>query len=216
MAKVIAAPGPVSYPFIVSGKVELVLDKTTGNADAVADSIVSLIRRGLKIHYGALRGVAAVYPGLDTPIAVWRRGSAFDVLTRALLELYGVKGEVVYYEDFSEGMDLLRSGRVKAIATSSAIVKGIKIEDLFKAKGVEMPASCGISIQNLEKREEVVNAYLEGIERLRQDPEGSAERIASVVQRKKEFVLGVIKSAELTLYELKDYSAFEALVRKRL
>jgi len=37
--KVLSAPGPVSYPLIVSGKVELLFGKEGTEADAIADSI---------------------------------------------------------------------------------------------------------------------------------------------------------------------------------
>jgi hypothetical protein len=47
--KVLTAPGPVSYPLIISGKVELVFGKEGTEADAIADSMVSLIGRGSRL-----------------------------------------------------------------------------------------------------------------------------------------------------------------------
>jgi ABC-type amino acid transport substrate-binding protein len=214
--RVVSAPGPVSYPLIVSQRVELIFGKEGTNADAVADSLVSLVRRGLRAHYGALKGLLNVYPDLLSPIAVWRRGSAADFLVRGAVKLRGYKDfQITYYEEMWEAESLMNGGKVRAIVASSAVVGGRKLEGYIEEAGVEVPSSCGLHIINRNAEEELVSAYSEGLDRIKQDPEGSAELVVESLPfpRPKGFVLGVFRSSELFVRELGDYSDFEALIK---
>ncbi len=214
-----AAPGPVSYAFIVSGKVELQFGKEgAGNVDAVADSITSLIKRDIRIDYGALGKIMTVYPTFSDLVGVWRKGSAADILTRGLFKLKGIKGSIEYADDWQSLMNMLKEGRVKSITISSAFGYGIPFEDILAEHGIKMPASCGISIINKNEEDAILQAYREGLDRMKEDPEGSAEKIVSTLPIKipKNFVLGIIKNAELTVKRLDDYSDFQRLVKEVL
>jgi len=214
--KVLSAPGPVSYPLIVSGKVELIFGKEGTEADAIADSLVSLTRRGLRAHYGALRGLLAVYPELRSPTAVWRRGSAADVLVRVAYKRLGTRDfELVYYEDLSEAQRLLAEGKVRSVVGSTAALNGLRLEDLLETLGVKVPSSCGLHIVKREAEDAIVSAYLEGIDRIRQDPVGTSETIAEAlpIGRPPSFIERVLRSADLFLKRIDDYSDLEAEVR---
>lgn len=96
--KIIAAPGPVSYPLILATREYRDLDLVFGkgneepSAYAIADSLTSLVRSGLRIDVVTVRRLMFVYPELRGPrVAVWRRGSAADVLIRALLDRAGLR-----------------------------------------------------------------------------------------------------------------------------
>lgn len=88
MLKVIAAPGPVSYPMIASTmkNKEISIDfGKEGSADVILDSTVSLVRRGIRMDYITVKGLMVVSPDVGRRIGVWRKGSAADVLARASL-----------------------------------------------------------------------------------------------------------------------------------
>ncbi|WP_243668653.1 DUF3834 domain-containing protein [Vulcanisaeta sp. JCM 16161] len=96
--KIVTAPGPVSYPLILATREYRDLDLVFGKggdepgAYAIADSLTSLIRSGLRIDVVTVKQLMFVYPELRGPrIAVWRRGSAADVLIKALLDRVGLR-----------------------------------------------------------------------------------------------------------------------------
>ncbi|MDT7862535.1 MAG: DUF3834 domain-containing protein [Saccharolobus sp.] len=211
--KALVAPGPVSYPLIVSGRIKLEFGKE-GQADVIADSIVSLIRRKLKVDYAALKELMVIYPNITDKIGVWRKGSAADVLIKALIKIDGINANLVYSDDWNSLLTMLREGKVTSATLSSAIVKGISFEELFAKRGIQMPGSCGLSILNKGVEDEVISSYLEGIDKMREDPEGSAERIISLLPIKvsKNFVIGVIKNVKLEINRVENYDTFKNLV----
>ena len=134
--KVLSAPGPISYPLIISGKVELVFGKE-GNRGRRDRGLHGLPHKeGIRAHNGALRGLLAVYPELRSPTAVWRRGSATDVLVRVAYKRLGTRDfELVYYEDFSEAQKLLAEDKVRSVVGSTAALNGLRLEDLLETLG---------------------------------------------------------------------------------
>jgi hypothetical protein len=64
----------------------------------------------------------AVYPELRSPTAVWRRGSAADVLVRVAYKRLGTRGfELVYYEDFSEVQKLMAEDKVRSVVFTRGV-----------------------------------------------------------------------------------------------
>ena len=66
------------------------------NVDVILDSTV---KRGLKIDYITIKGLTSIYPDVGRKIGVWRKGSAADILTRALITLNNIKSEIIYIDD---------------------------------------------------------------------------------------------------------------------
>ncbi len=144
--KIIAAPGPVSYPLILATREYRDLDLVFGkgneepSAYAIADSLTSLVRSGLRIDVVTVRRLMFVYPELrgGPRIAVWRRGSAADVLIRALLDRAGLRAELVYADDWPSVLNLLNTGYAQSAVLNLGGVleyKGEFLEDLVGAPG---------------------------------------------------------------------------------
>ena len=55
-------------------------------------------------------------------MAVWRRGSAADVLVRVVYKRLGTRDfEMVYYEDFSEAQKLIAKGKVRSVVFTRGV-----------------------------------------------------------------------------------------------
>ncbi len=211
--KVQAAPGPVSYPMIASTlknkEVKITFGKEGGDdVDVVLDSTVSLVRRNFRIDYITIKGLMVVHPDVGRKIGVWRRGSAADVLTRALLAKKGIRADLVYADEMPQLMALLKEGKVDSVVVSSALAKGKTFEELLG-----IPGSCGATV--LRNEEEFLRLYNEGIEIMKQDPEGSAEYVLSKLPIKvpKEFVIGSIMNSKVEVSRLTSDTQFRDLIR---
>ena len=214
MLKVIAAPGPVSYPMIASTmkNKDIIIDfGKDGSADVILDSTVSLVRRGLRTDYVTIKGLMVVSPDVGKRIGVWRKGSAADVLTRALLDMKGIRGEVVYADEMPRLVEMLNKKEVDSIVIASPFAKGKTFEELLG-----IPGSCGASVN--ANHEEFISAYSEGIELMKQDPQGVAEYVSKKVpiQANLQMIVNLPKTTVLTVERLKDNSQFENLVKKYL
>ncbi|MCG3109007.1 hypothetical protein L3N51_01297 [Metallosphaera sp. J1] len=214
MLKVIAAPGPVSYPMIASTmkNKDIMIDfGKEGSADVILDSTVSLVRRGIRTDYITIKGLMVVSPDVGRKIGVWRKGSAADVLTRALLEKKGLKGEVVYADDMPKLMEMLNRKEVDSIVVASPFAKGKTFEELLG-----IPGSCGASVNG--DHEAFISAYSEGIELMKQDPQGVAEYIAKKlpIQANPQMIINLPKTTVLGVERIADNSHFENLIRKHL
>jgi len=212
--RILAAPGPVSYPLLAyqmkNKDIEISFGKEGSNADAIVDSTVSLAKRGLRIDYVTVKKLMVISPRLkEGKIGVWRKGSAADVLARAVIDLKKLKAEIINKDDMMELLNMLKSGQIDAATVTSAVGKGDAFEDLL---GV--PGSCGIHINSSE--EEVINAYRQGIEIAKEDPEGVANYIVNNLPIKvnKEFIIGVFKNAEFNVWKGGQFKEFYEIVRK--
>jgi len=212
--RILAAPGPVSYSLLAyqmkNKDIEISYGKEGSNADAIVDSTVSLAKRGLRIDYVTVKKLMVISPKLkEGKIGVWRRGSAADVLARALIDLKKLKAEIINKDDMTELLSMLKSGQIDAATLTSAVAKGDAFEDLL---GV--PGSCGIHINSSE--EKVINAYRQGIEIAKEDPEGVANYIVNNLPIKvnKEFIIGVFKNAEFNVWKGGEFKEFYEIVRK--
>jgi len=206
--KIITAPGPVSYPLIIAGRefkdLELQFGKESRDADAIADSLVSLARRGLRPTVITVRRLMVIYPELRGPnVGVWRRGSAADVLIRAFIDKAGV-GDInlVYADDWYSLLNMLNLGQVQSAVLNVALVNDRNAVFLEDAVGV--PGACGIYING--EPEPIINVYEAGIELAREDPEGSAEYVIKNLPIKlpKEFVVNVLRRVEYGVFKPSD------------
>ncbi|NON61648.1 DUF3834 domain-containing protein [Acidianus sp. RZ1] len=213
MLKVLAAPGPVSYPIIASSmknRVDISFGKE-GNLDVILDSTVSLVKRRLKINYGTIRGLMVVVPEIGSRIGVWRKGSAADVLTKALIFTKQLNASIIYVDDAEKIASMLNSGEIDSAVVSSAVGKGKTFEELLG-----IPGSCGAVINKGE--DEFLRLYNEGIELIREDPEGTSEFIMSKlpIKQKKEFIIGTMVNSDLEIRKVDNYKEFEELVKRFL
>jgi len=216
--KIIAAPGPVSYPIVAarSDIFDIVFDKEQ-KGDIVLDSTVSLVKRGIKFNMSLIRGLSIITPGIGRKIAVWRRGSANDVLLKIVLDLEKMRSDIVYAEDQKEIIELLNSGRVDSAVLASPFGSGMRFEDLFKKHGLEMPGSCGAYVRE-DLMEAFAEEYRRGVERMRSDPENTSKYVASVLPMKVDpkFIAGTILKSDVSPEPVYDAAAFAETVRKYL
>ncbi|CAC11491.1 conserved hypothetical protein [Thermoplasma acidophilum] len=216
--RIIAAPGPVSYPIIAarSDIFDIVFDKEQ-KGDIVLDSTVSLVKRGIKFNLSLIRGLSVISPQIGRKIAVWRRGSANDVLLKIALDLEKMRSDIVYAEDQKEILELLNSGKVDSAVLASPFGSGIRFEDLFRKHDLEMPGSCGAYV-----REDLIDTfageYRKGIEKMRSDPENTSKYVASVLPMKVDpkFIAGTILKSDVSPELVFDATAFAETVKKYL
>ncbi len=208
-ANVIAAPGPVVYPLLAAEdeRIKITFGKE-GDADAVFDSTVSLVRRGLRIDRVLIKGLMQVFPSLGDRIAVWRKGSAADVLLRSYMAKMGKNIEIIYVDDQSEIMKLLKSGKVNSAVVSSAAGKGIPFEELLP----EVPGSCGVHLNRNE--ELILSAYMKGIEEFKRNADEAAKKVASRLPIKVDpsFIKGTMVNSILVVEKPKDSITFKQLI----
>lgn len=216
--KILTASGPVSYPMIAARdpRFEIAFSKE-GDANVVLDSSVSMIRRGLKANVSLISGLAGFMPKIGKKIAIWRKGSSSDILTRAILNLKGLKSEIIYVEDATKIGELLSSGEADSAVTSAANGKIITFEELLAEHGIEVPGSCVAKVSD-SARKEFLEAYAEGFRRFRENPEESSNYVASILPMKTspEFIRNAILNTKSTMKEIKNDEAFTALVKKFL
>ncbi len=215
MVKVMAAPGPVSYPLILAedkSDISIIFDKE-GYADVIADSIVSLIKRRLSIDYITVKELQTIYPELRGPkIGVFRKGSAGEILLKALMDKNNVKGEIVYSDNMQELFKMLNSGLINSAVLNIALVQTNKsLESMVNA-----PGACGISVNNKESLKSVKEAYELGISIAKSNPEEAADKIVTrlPIAVSKDFVYKIITKAEYFFKPAGDVSSFVELVKK--
>ncbi|MGC8607879.1 MAG: DUF3834 domain-containing protein [Vulcanisaeta sp.] len=216
--KIITAPGPVSYPLILATREHKDLDLAFGkggeehNAYAITDSLTSLIRSGLRIDIVTIKKLMFVYPELRGPrIAVWRRGSAADVLTRALLDRGGLRAELIYADDWSSVLNMLNTGNAQSAVLNLGILEhdGEFLEDLVNA-----PGACGAQING--DPQYFIDVYKAGIELAKKDLGSSVDYIANKLPIKlpREFIKNILTRVEYGIYNPGDYREFVEIVKK--
>ncbi len=216
--KIVTAPGPVSYPLILATREYKDLDLVFGkgnevrDAYAIADSLTSLIRGGLRIDVVTVRRLMFVYPELRGPrIAVWRRGSAADVLIRALLDKNGLRAELVYADDWDSVLNLLNTGNVQSAVLNLGVLghDGEFLEDLVGA-----PGACGAHING--DPQYFIDVYEAGIEIAKKDLAGAVDYIANKLPMRlpREFIKNILTRVEYGIYGPGNYQGFVEVVRK--
>jgi ABC-type nitrate/sulfonate/bicarbonate transport system substrate-binding protein len=214
--KILAAPGPVSYPIIAANdsRFEIVFSKE-GDADVVLHSSVGMIKRGLRANVSLISGLAGFTPGIGKKIAVYGKGNSTDVLARAVLNLKGLNSEIVYVDDQSKVREMLLSGEVDSAVTTSANGKIITFEELLAESGIEMPGSCVAKVSETAKKA-FREAYEEGLRKFRENPEETANAVASAlpVKTSPEFIRNAILKSRTAVNEIKNDEDFIALVKK--
>ena len=207
--KVITAPGPVCFPLLASGsdRFEISFAKE-GDAPIILDSSVSLIKRNVPIDMVLLSGLSVVYPDLGQKMALWRRGSANDHIAQAIIRRENLKTELVYVDNPQEISSLIEQGKVdSAILPVTSGRNGIKLEERAARSGLYVPGSCSAKVP-----EEYVDlfreAYLQGIDNFRKEPEKTADLVNSKLPSKfnREFVYGSILKMKPVMKEPGDYS----------
>ena len=214
--KVLAASGPVSYPIIAArdSRFDIVFSRE-GDADVVLDSSVSMIKRGLRANISLISGLSGFMPKIGNRVAIWRKGSAGDVLARAVLSLKGMSPDLIYVEDQARIREMLSSGEVDSVVTSVANGRIITFEELLAEHGIEMPGSC-VSKVTEPVRRDFIEAYKEGLRNFREIPIESSDFVASVlpVKTSPEFIRNAILGSRTAVKEIGDDVEFTNLVRK--
>lgn len=108
-------------------------------------------------------------------------------------------------------MEMMNKGDVDSIVIPSPFGKGKSFEELLN-----VPGSCAASVNG--KHNEFVAAYSEGIELMKQDPQGVAEYIAKrlPIQANLQMIVNLPKATTLKIEKIQDYTEFENLVKKYL
>ncbi|MHB1709287.1 MAG: DUF3834 domain-containing protein [Thermoplasmataceae archaeon] len=214
--KVLAAPGPVSYPIIAAqdSRFDIVFSKE-GDADVVLDSSVSMIKRGLRANVSLISGLSGFMPKIGNRVAIWRKGSAGDVLARTVLSLKGLSPDLIYVEDQARIREMLSSGEVDSVVTAVANGKIVTFEELLAEHGIKMPGSC-VSKVTEPVRESFIEAYEEGLRKFRDNPIESSNFVASAlpVKTSPEFIRNAILGSRAVVKEISDDADFTKLVRK--
>lgn len=214
--KVLAAPGPVSYPMIAANdtRFEIVFSKE-GDADIVLDSSVSMIKRGLRANVSLISGLSGLAPGIGKKIAVWRKGSAGDVLAMAILSLKGLNSDIIYVDDRARIREMLSNGEVDSAVMTVADGKILTFEELLAENGIETPGSCVAKVSDSAK-EAFAEAYEEGLKRFRENPEQTSNAVSSglPVKTSSEFIRNAILKSRTAVRDIGNDEAFIALVKK--
>lgn len=216
--KVVTAPGPVSYPLILASRDYSDLDiifakgKETENTYAVADSLVSLIKNGLRVNIVTVKRLMFIHPKLQGPrIAVWRRGSAADLLTRALLDKVGLKAELTYADDWYSVLNMLNRGEAQSAVLNLGVLEH---DDAFLEELINAPGACGAYING--DPQYFIDAYTAGIKAIEKDLANAAEYIVRKlpINIPKRFVENILRRVKYGIYDPGDYAGFINVVKR--
>lgn len=197
--RVIAAPGPVSYPLIASKNkdIEIIFDKDSKEGDAIIDSTVSLIKRGLRINYSLIRRMTLIHPDFGKRIGIWRKGSANDILLQLSLSKLNKTAEVVYFDDMQSMLESMKKGEIDSSVLPVGLnrLNGIYFDDIID----NFPGNCGLHIINKDAEDVIISAYKKGIENIKNNPNEYSRYVASIlpVSVNSEFVSNTILKAQV-------------------
>ncbi len=209
--RIAAAPGPVSYPLVAYSlerdDVELVFSKDNANADAIFDSTVSLIKRGLRIDYVTVRGgLMVLTPSVGRRIAVPTNRESSVILAKALAASRGGGMELLPANDPLDAIAALkRGGSADSAVVTANLAPGIRFEDLLNF----VPGSCGVHVNG--NPEAIIKVYEEGIAMLRRPGISMSIAAKLPINVKQDFIEGVIRSVEWGIHKL-DYKEFKNVV----
>ncbi|GGP21152.1 hypothetical protein GCM10007981_11800 [Thermocladium modestius] len=206
--RIAAAPGPVSYPLVAYSlerdDVELVFSKDNANADAIFDSTVSLIKRGLRIDYVTVRGLMVLTPSVGRRIAVPTNRESSVILAKALAASRGGM-ELLPANDPLDAIAALKRGSADSAVVTANLAPGIRFEDLLNF----VPGSCGVHVNG--NPEAIIKVYEEGIAMLRRPGISMSIAAKLPINVKQDFIEGVIRSVEWGIHKL-DYKEFKNVV----
>ncbi|MGC8609040.1 MAG: DUF3834 domain-containing protein [Thermoplasmata archaeon] len=141
--KIIAAPGPVSFPLIAARDENFDIEfSKEKKGKIVLDSSVSMLKRGIRPNLSLIQNLSIISPDIGKTIAVWRKGSSNDVLLRASLKLKNADAKIIYMESQKDLMEAFKNGSVDSAVISSASGTGLPFEDILRDHGINMPGSC--------------------------------------------------------------------------
>ncbi|BFH72911.1 DUF3834 domain-containing protein [Sulfurisphaera javensis] len=208
--------GPVSYPIIASTMkrhdIKIVFEKSE-DADVYMDAIPLLNNT----DYVLVSKMLLITPKIGDKIAVWKKGSANDILLQLLVKLYKISPEIIYTEDPSEVYKLYIQGKVDSAMVTVGITKdGEYIEDLFLKKGFILPGICGAKVNRRE--EDFVSAYQEGIDLFKENPEETAEYVADnlPIPRPSTFIEKIMTNAKYKVERVSfDFKKFTSEIENK-
>ncbi|MEM0157435.1 MAG: DUF3834 domain-containing protein [Thermoplasmataceae archaeon] len=213
---VIAAPGPVCYPLIAARDERFnIMFQKDGDAPVILDSSVSMAKRGISPNVSLIRGLAVASPDLGKKIGIMRRGSSNEILVRAIMRLKQEEAEIVTLEDASSIEKMMADGAIDSAVIPAPFGRGKPLESILESHGISTPGSCVAKV-DASAKEAFVQAYRHGIEKMREDPEGTAKYIAAVLPNKTDpgFIMKAILETDTSVRETGEHRAFEELVRR--
>ncbi|ARM74872.1 DUF3834 domain-containing protein [Acidianus manzaensis] len=204
---VISSPiGPVSYPLIASTMKRNDFKIEFNTAGDVRLDAIPLLE---KTNYVLVRRMLIITPKIGNKIAVWKKGSANDILLNLILKLYGYKSEIIYTDEPSKVYILYKEGKADSALVTTAVSKeGVYVEDLLREKGFDLPGICGADILNDSIESDFVSIYNEGIDLFKENIEETAEYVAEYladnlsVYRPSMFIQSIIESSEFLVSKL--------------
>ncbi len=213
---VIAAPGPVCYPLIASRDERFnITFQKDGDAPVILDSSVSMARRGISPNISLIRGLVVASPDLGKKIGIMRRGSSSEILVRAILHLRNEEAEIVALEDASSIEKMMAGGIIDSAVIPAPFGNGKSLESIMESHGISTPGSCVAKV-DASVKEAFAEAYRNGIEKMRADPDGTAKYIAGVLPNKTDpkFIMKAILETDTSVRETVGHREFEELVRR--
>lgn len=213
--KVSSPIGPVSYPLIASQmkRHDFELLFNADSADVYVNASVELILKDLEVNYSLIRKMLIVTPFIGDKIVVWKKGSANDLMLRAILKLLNKNSQVIYTEDPTQVFAIYKKGNAdSALVTNSIDEKGIPLDELFEKFNIYIPGICGAHISKGE--EDFISIYQEGIDLFIENPEETAEYVSDnlPIFRGSIFIQKLMERSILKIEKAKDYSKFKEII----
>jgi hypothetical protein len=219
--KISSPIGPVSYPLIASQmkRHDFEILFNSENADAYVNASVELILKGLEVKYSLIKNMLIIFPSLGKRISVWKKGSANDLMLRAILKLLNKNSEIIYTDDpmqvyalykRREADSALLTNSIDDLTTNNA--KGIPIEQYFENFNIYMPGICGAYVNNNE--EDFISIYQEGIDLFKENPEETAEYVSDnlPVFRGSIFIQKLMERSILKIEKTRNYDKFKEII----
>jgi len=213
--KVSSPIGPVSYPLIASQmkRHDFELLFNADSADVYVNASVELILKDLEVNYSLIRKMLIVTPFIGDKIVVWKKGSANDLMLRAILKLLNKNSQIIYTEDPMQVFAIYKKGDAdSALVTNSIDEKGIPLDELFEKFNIYIPGICGAHISRGE--EDFISIYQEGIDLFIENPEETAEYVSDnlPIFRGSIFIQKLMERSILKIEKAKDYSKFKEII----
>jgi len=213
--KISSPIGPVSYPLIASQmkRHDFELLFNADSADAYVNASVELILKDLEVNYSLIRKMLIVTPFIGDKIVVWKKGSANDLMLRAILKLLNKNSQIIYTEDPMQVFAIYKKGDAdSALVTNSIDEKGIPLDELFEKFNIYIPGICGAHISRGE--EDFISIYQEGIDLFIENPEETAEYVSDnlPIFRGSIFIQKLMERSILKIEKAKDYSKFKEII----
>jgi len=142
-----------------------------------------------------------------------KKGSANDLMLRAILKLLNKNSQIIYTEDPMQVFAIYKKGDAdSALVTNSIDEKGIPLDELFEKFNIYIPGICGAHISRGE--EDFISIYQEGIDLFIENPEETAEYVSDnlPIFRGSIFIQKLMERSILKIEKAKDYSKFKEII----